>query len=225
MNISEFVSKWRKVELTERSASQQHFLDLCEVFEHPKPAETDPTGETFTFEKGAAIHGGGQGFADVWKKGFFSWEYKGKHKDLDAAYNQLLKYREALENTPLLVVCDMDRFVIHTNFTATPSKTYEISLDDLTEPRNIEILRNVFWEPEKLRPDRTSEAITQEVARRVGEVAQGLRKRGVEGTQVARFLDRIVFCLFAEDVGLLPEKLFSRLVDGSRDPEHFAKRV
>jgi predicted RNase H-like HicB family nuclease len=30
MNISEFVSKWRKVELTESSASQQHFLDLCE---------------------------------------------------------------------------------------------------------------------------------------------------------------------------------------------------
>jgi hypothetical protein len=89
MNISEFVSKWRKVELTERSASQQHFLDLCDVFEHPKPAEADPTGETFTFEKGAAKHGGGHGWADVWKRGFFSWEYKGKHKDLDAAYDQL----------------------------------------------------------------------------------------------------------------------------------------
>ena len=82
MNVSEFVAKWQKVELTERSASQQHFLDLCEVFEHPKPAEADPTGETFTFEKGAAIHGGGSGWADVWKRGFFSWEYKGKHKDL-----------------------------------------------------------------------------------------------------------------------------------------------
>ena len=36
MNISEFASKWRRVELTERSASQQHFLDLCEVFEHER---------------------------------------------------------------------------------------------------------------------------------------------------------------------------------------------
>jgi hypothetical protein len=35
MTVAEFVAKWRKVELTERSASQQHFLDLCEVFEHP----------------------------------------------------------------------------------------------------------------------------------------------------------------------------------------------
>jgi len=58
MNVSEFVSKWQKVELTERSASQQHFLDLYEVFDHPKPALDDPTGEKFTFEKGADKHGG-----------------------------------------------------------------------------------------------------------------------------------------------------------------------
>jgi len=131
MNVSDFVSRWRKVELTERSASQQHFLDLCKVFDHPTPAEADPLGEWFTFEKGAAKHGGGQGFANVWKRGFFGWEYKGKHKDLEAAYDQLLKYRESLENPPLLVVCDMDRFVIRTNFTATATKKYEINLEDL----------------------------------------------------------------------------------------------
>src|SRR5229473_3112995 len=86
MNVSEFVSKWRKVELTERSASQQHFLDLCEVFDHPKPAQDDPSGERFTFERGADKQGGGKGWADVWKRDFFGWEYKGKHKDLNAAY-------------------------------------------------------------------------------------------------------------------------------------------
>jgi hypothetical protein len=84
MNVSEFVAKWRMVELTESSPSQQHFLDLCEPFNHPKPACADPTGKNFTFETGAAKHGGGQGWADEWKKGFFGWEYKGKHKDLVA---------------------------------------------------------------------------------------------------------------------------------------------
>ena len=48
-------------------------------------------------------------------RGFFAWEYKGKHKDLLAAYRQLLQYREDLENPPLLVVCDLDRFEVHTN--------------------------------------------------------------------------------------------------------------
>ncbi len=111
MTIPEFIAKWRKVELKERSAAQEHFIDLCNLFEHPTPATSDPTGETFCFEKGAAKHGGGDGFADVWKRGFFGWEYKGKHKDLTAAYDQLLRYRNALENPPLLVLCDLDRII------------------------------------------------------------------------------------------------------------------
>ena len=121
MDVGGFISKWRKVDLTERSASQQHFLDLCELLDHPKPAEADPTGEWFTFERGAAKHGGGDGWADVWKRGFFGWEYKGRHKDLEAAYDQLLEYREALLNPPLLVVCNMDRIIVRTNFTGTGS--------------------------------------------------------------------------------------------------------
>jgi len=60
LNVGEFVTKWRKVALTERSASQQHFLDLCAVFDHSTPAHADPTGENFTFEKGASKYGGGQ---------------------------------------------------------------------------------------------------------------------------------------------------------------------
>ncbi|MDQ3586575.1 MAG: class I SAM-dependent DNA methyltransferase [Acidobacteriota bacterium] len=225
MHIAEFIAKWRRVELTERSASQQHFLDLCELFEHPKPAEADASGEWFTFERGAAKHGGGQGWADVWKRGFFGWEYKGKHKNLRAAYDQLLQYREALENPPLLVVCDMERIMIHTNFTATANKVYDIPLAQLDATRHIEIMRRLFHEPEKLRPETTSESITAEVAERLAGVAQGLRERGLEPTAVARFLDRIVFCLFAEDVGLLPRQLFSQIVEKARGPEHFAKLI
>ena len=159
MTPQQFILKWQRARLTELSAAQQHFLDLCEVFEHQKPADADPTGEWFTFERGAAKHGGGDGWADVWKRGFFGWEYKGKYKDLDAAYDQLLQYREALENPPLLVVCDMDRLIVHTNFTATVAKTHEIPLTELGTPRNLEIIRWVFHDPEKLKPGVTSTTI------------------------------------------------------------------
>src|SRR5437773_1374429 len=115
MTPQQFLTKWKRAELSERSACQQHFLDLCELLGHPKAAEVDPTGAWFTFEKGVDKVEGGKGFADVWLQGKFGWEYKGKHKDLKAAYGQLLKYREALENPPLLVVCDLDRFMVHTN--------------------------------------------------------------------------------------------------------------
>jgi len=68
-------------------------------------------------ERGVHKMGGGRGWADVWLRGHFAWEYKKKHKDLVAAFNQLQLYRDDLENPPLLVVCDLDRFEIHTNFT------------------------------------------------------------------------------------------------------------
>ena len=145
MNVTEFISKWAKAELKERSAAQEHFLDLCELVGHPKPAAADPTGESFCFEKGAAKLGGGDGFADVWKRLFFGWEYKGKHKNLDSAFDQLYLYRDDIENPPLLVVCDMDRIVIRTNFTGTAPATHDIPLDKLGEPRSLEILHHVFF--------------------------------------------------------------------------------
>lgn len=224
MIFSEFIEKWRKVELKERSAAQEHFIDLCNTVDHPTPAAADPTGETFCFEKGAAKQGGGDGFADVWKRGHFGWEYKGKHKDLVAAYDQLLRYRDALENPPLLVVCDLDRIVVHTNFTGTVSTAYDIPLESLAEPRNVEILRAVFHDPGTLRPGRTSVAVTQEAAQHFAEIAATMRQRGLDATAVAHFLDRIVFCLFAEDTDLLPDRVFSRIVEKSRGgPARFGK--
>ena len=59
MDFQGFISKWKKCELKERSASQEHFIDLCRLFGHETPADLDPSGEFFTFEKGASKQGGG----------------------------------------------------------------------------------------------------------------------------------------------------------------------
>jgi hypothetical protein len=126
MTPPQFIAKWQKANLSERSAAQQHFLDLCDLLGQPKPAAADPEGTWYTFERGAHKTGGGE--ADVWLRGHFAWEYKRKHKDLAAAYRQLLLYREDLENPPLLVVCDLDRFEVHTNFTGTIARVYAFHL-------------------------------------------------------------------------------------------------
>ena len=104
MLLPEFVKKWQKSKLRERSASQSHFIDLCTVLGEDPPTAVDLEGGTYTFDKGAEKNTGEDGFADVWKRRYFGWEYKSKHKDLNEAYQQLLKYREALENPPLLVL-------------------------------------------------------------------------------------------------------------------------
>ena len=216
MTPQEFIGKWQKVKLSERSACQQHFLDLCELLEQPKPAAADPEGAFYTFEKGVKKTGGGDGWADVWMKGCFGWEYKRRHKDLNEAYRQLLLYREDLENPPLLVVCDMDRFEVHTNFTNTAKEVHLFDLAGLAEFANREVLRKLFEEPEALRPGITSEKITVEAAERFANLADALNQRGIEPLRAAHFLMKLMFCMFGEDTGLLPRDLFGKLLESAQ---------
>jgi type II restriction/modification system DNA methylase subunit YeeA len=226
MNIHDFKQRWRGVSLSERSAAHQHFLDLCQALGMPTPAAADPEGSSYTFEKGVRKTGGGSGFADVWKRGHFAWEYKGQHANLDKAYQQLLQYREDLENPPLLVVCDLDRFEVHTNWTNTVKRVYRFDLETIEQPENLRVLRALFNNPEELRPQRTVESATEEAASRIGSLALQLRDRGVAADKAAHFLVQILFCLFAEDVRLLPRGLFGKLLDVSaRDPQGFTGRI
>ncbi len=226
MTPGEFAAKWRGVETSERASAQSHFLDLCALLGEPGPTEADPTGTWYAFEKGAEKLDGHDGFADVWKKGHFAWEYKGKRKDLKAAYLQLNQYKDALENPPLLVVSDLVRIEVRTNFTNLSPKLYTVTLDDLAAADPSEalgVLRAVFTDPEGLRPHFDRAQLTEQAARRFAELAGALHARGHEPQQVAHFLDKLLFCLFAEDTGLLPKGLLGRLADATRSrPADFA---
>jgi hypothetical protein len=212
MTPQQFIAKWRRANLSERSACHQHFLDLCDVLDQPKPAAADPQGTHYTFERGVTKTDGTHGWADVWMRGHFGWEYKGKHKNLAHAYQQLLRYREDLENPPLLVVCDLDRFEIHTNFPNTVKRVYAFSLDDFDKPDHLDALRKLFSDPDALRPGLTADAITEQAAKRFALLADGLRQRKIDPHRAAHFLMKLMFSMFAEDVGLLPEKLFQRVL-------------
>lgn len=61
MTPQEFIAKWQRATLSERSAYQQHFLDLCELLGQPKPAAADPDGAWYTFERGVNKSTGGKG--------------------------------------------------------------------------------------------------------------------------------------------------------------------
>lgn len=219
-----FVAKWKGSTRTERAAAQEHFLDICAMLGVASPNAADPTGDWYAFEKGAEKQSGTPGFADVWKRKYFAWEYKGKKKNLERAYKQLLDYRENLENPPLLVVCDLERFQVHTNFTGTIKKVYEFDLDgmaqDASEP--LRVLKAVLTNPDALRPDQTPQRLTELAASDFAKLAARLDERGHEPHDIARFLNRLTFCLFAEDAGLLPAGLLEELADNTRlEPERF----
>ena len=59
MTPQQFIDKWRDSSLKERSGSQTHFNDLCALLGILDPASADPTGDNFTFERGASKTGGG----------------------------------------------------------------------------------------------------------------------------------------------------------------------
>ena len=186
-----FVAKWKQTELRERAASQEHFIDLCRLLDHPTPAEADPMGRWYTFEAGASKATGGDGWADVWKRGCFAWEYKGKHANLDKAYGQLLNYSGSLENPPLLIVSDIERILIHTHFTNTVKKSYLLTLDDLLDPSKLDLLRKAFTQPDALRSPETTIQVTELAATQFARIAQILRRYGHEPQAVAHFLIRL----------------------------------
>ena len=194
-------------------------------------------------DAGEETEAGERGFADVWKKGCFAWEYKGKKKNLDDAYRQLLRYRESLLNPPLLVVCDFDRYIVRTNFNGTVQETHELTNAQIDRPENLRLLRAVFGDPDFLKPQRTTAQVTETLAQAIAEIAKSLQKREAQeladattrakmnfaqrkNLRIARFLNRVVFCFFAEDTGLLPKSLFSELLKtGLDDPRHLAETL
>ena len=216
MQVQAFIRKWRAggpaFDLSERAGAQAHFIDLCRVLGVPEP--DDPA--RYCFERGVTKTGSAahrtDGFADVWLRGHFAWEYKAPGKSLEGALKQLMMYALPLENPPLLVVSDRLRIEVHTHFTGTPSERHVFLLEEFSRPEVQQRLRAIWQAPDAYKPRLSNRDITEEAARTFAGTAERLRASGVPPAQVSHFLTQCLFCFFAEDVGLLPARLFERMV-------------
>ena len=152
MQADDFIRKWCAGSpahaLGERAGAQAHFIDLCRVLGVPEPGDPD----SYCFERGLTKTGstGGRtdGFADVWRRGCFAWEYKAPGRSLEAALKQLVMYALPLESPPLLVVSDRQTVEVHTHFTGTPSERHVFRLEDMTRPEVQQRLRALWLAPE-----------------------------------------------------------------------------
>ena len=225
MTPEQFIATWKNNTLTERAGAQAHFDDLCELLGVDKPRDPD----NYCFERGAKKSSGGDGWADVWKRRHFGWENKKPGRPLDSALKQLTDYSLQLDNPPLLVVCDRERIIIHTAFTAFtgyPDEPREILIDDLIDPEKRQILRWVFTDPEKLRPEKSTATITAEAAGQFAQLAAAMRGRNLEGQRVAHFLMQCLFCMFSEDEALLPAGIFTQLLaNAGADADKAGRRI
>ena len=220
MKPEEFVAKWTKVDFGESQASPELFLDLCRLVGHPTPVEYGDH-DAFTLEKWVP-----GGFADAYLENRFAWEFKGSDSQLDSALLQLLRYQVYLKTPPLLIVSSFETIRIRTNFPGLETVLHEIPVTRLDQPENFIKLRNAFFDPNEFRPDRSLEDVTRETADLFGRIVEDMEQHDPDVGKLARYLNQIIFCLYAEDAGLLPEGLFTRIIGQHfRDPVLFNQAV
>ncbi|MGH6816399.1 MAG: DNA methyltransferase, partial [Hyphomicrobiaceae bacterium] len=165
------------------------------------------------------------------------------HRAWDAlmlhARRQAEDYARALPTAdgwpPFILVCDVGHcFELYADFSGQgknyaqfPDRQgYRIYLDDLRNPEVRTLLAAVWTAPHSLDPARKSAKVTRDIAARLAEVSKGLEQRKYNAEDVALFLMRCLFTMFAEDVELLPKESFKTLlVRCSEDPKKFVPMV
>ena len=221
MTAREFVERWSNAGFGERQGAQPFFIDLCAVVGHPTPAGYgDP--ERFTFEKWVP-----GGFADAYFEEHFGWEFKGQDAQLDSAFDQLLRYQVHLKTPPLLIVSSFQTIRIQTNFPGMETARYDVSIGELEEPEQLELVRDAFFAPERFQERlRSIDAVTRETAALFQSIVEDMETHNEDPEWLARYLNQLVFCLYSEDAGLLPDGLFTHIVEQHyRDPANFDEAI
>ncbi len=145
------------------------------------------------------------------------------------AYARALPAHEG--RPPFLIVVDVGNVIelyaefSQTGGTYTPfpdARSHRIRLTDLRDEHFRARLCSVWLDPLGLDPARATAEVTREVAERLALVAKALEESGHDPEQVAGFLTRCLFSMFAEDVGLLPKRAFANLLEElAEHPERF----
>ena len=212
MTPQDFISRWKDTDFGEQQGAQSFFNDLCGLVGHTTPTAFGDR-EVFTFEK--QVPGGGK--ADAYFDGHFVWEFKSSDNQLDQAITQAVGYARHLKNPPLIVVSSFETIRIETNFQGMELVRHDIMLSDLVQADKIELLRKVFHNPDTLRPDRSVADVTKETAELFSRIVADMEGHVEDQEALARHLNRIIFCLYAEDSGLLPEGLFTSILYQNRE--------
>jgi hypothetical protein len=222
----------------QRPGASEPGAEYC--FEYSVPTEGDDGYTLVTKE------------IDLYKKGHFILEGKqtpesarkatGKAKSNAAmttydkavakAFGQAKRYAEIIAvaeaKVPFLIVCDVGvGFYVWDSFSGGYGRYASrraIAIEDLARPDVQEYLRAIWTDPESLNPNAVTAAVTREIASGLGELKVKLASTEHDPKRVALFLMRVVFTFFAEDIGLLPQGLFSAgLALWERKPDQFQK--
>ncbi len=232
LTLSQLADKWKDAPPGERAQLQSYIIELCHALGIDPPGLK---GSAYEFELAITVTEkagtDSSNYIDCWKAGHFALE--GKHFQakesedirLRRAFGQVKSYANGVpERPPYIMVLDVGRTLL---FWDRWSGDYggfgvfkRIDLSRLGEnAEDVALLKAIWTDPSSLDPRARAAAVTRDIAGRLAALAGSLEARGHSQEDVARFLIRIVFTMFAEDVDLLPEDTFRDLISDNPPAE------
>jgi hypothetical protein len=208
-DFSEFAAKLKG---DEKSEAQTFLFHLLAAFGHN--SNTLPEGSTFEYR--VRVPGERTKYADFVWPGRALIEMKSRGVKLSKHYQQTFDYWLHLvpHRPPYVALCNFDEFWIYDFNTQLNEPMDKVALADLPErhaalnflfPRAFEPLFAHNWVH-----------VTREAARDVAHAFNSLVARGEDRVRARRFILQCVVAMFAEDIGLLPQDIFTHLLDECR---------
>ncbi len=208
----------------------------CFVLEAKQGVEQEAAEETARrteAKKGRAKKGHGT-------RGTLGWDaFMQRARQQAESYVRLLPGREG--RPPFVLVVDVGHVIeVYAEFSRTggvyrpfpDARSHRIMMDDLRKPAVRERLRKIWLEPSTLDPTLRAAEVTRQVADTLAQISRSME--GLPGAdaqpltpeRVSGFLMRLIFTMFAEDVGLIPKHKFRRALEGMKDnPDAFVPTV
>lgn len=257
LEVEQFIVRWQETSGSERANKDSFIRDLCSVLGVPPPKGRtgDPEKDTYVFEADAIIpdeNGHKFGKMDLYKQGHLILEAKqgatkGSKKKgsavrgtpgwsiaMNDAAGQAFGYSKGVsEPPPFVIVTDIGYcFDLYACFDGSGAyrpfpnnQKNRLHLKDFA--KYADTLRTIWLDPRSLDPATRSLAVTREVAEELAKLATELEHDGHPPEVVAKFLMRCVFTMFAEDIGLLREDIFTASLEKTwvPEPESFKEGV
>lgn len=244
-NIQGFLAKWQGSQGNERANYQTFFDDLCGALGVARPIPKGTVkGDPFCFDKEITVFHKDRketsNFIDFHKEGHFVIEAKqgsnstkqstprrgtdGYSRMMEKAFYQAQSYTLFLTNKPpFLMTCDIgSHFELWMSFSGNYGgygAREVITIDRLLDEKVFDRFVAIFSDPQSLNPEKYRARVTREVAGTLARLAKWLEEQGKEPQEVANFLMRCIFTMFAEDVRLLQGEIFTRALKERWIPE------
>jgi len=236
--VETFIKRWAGSSGNERANYQLFFAEMCDALGVDRPFDKGRIpNDPYCFDKDVKIfHPSGKvtpGFIDFYKAEHFLIEAKqggttGKKgtakrgtntylREMEKAFVQAIAYTRSLSSKPpFLLTCDIgDHFELWMGFSGDYGgygARREIGLIELRKADVFDLFVDIFSNPQQRNPEKIAARVTREVAADLAELAKRM-EANVDPPQVAQFLMRCIFTMFAEDVGLLKEHLFTQALE------------